>query len=116
MSIALLEPDLLRETVCQGCWLRPAVTKGLATGLARCGACADANVPARVDLFPPLGVYRLTGRAVGPKGPVRWTAAGQIEPVHAERHRGPGAPQSPPDPGPPLPSPAPTPTPGRPPV
>ncbi|GFH36652.1 hypothetical protein SCWH03_28830 [Streptomyces pacificus] len=104
MSIAVLEPEgLLGETVCQGCWLRPAGTKGLATGLARCGGCADANVPARVDLFPPLGIYRLTWVKI---------RRGETE----ARHRGPGAPQSPPDPGPPLPSPAPTPTPGRPPV
>ncbi|MFI1472015.1 hypothetical protein [Streptomyces wuyuanensis] len=104
MTIALLEPEgLLRETVCQSCWLRPAKTKGLADGVARCGTCTDALAPARVDLFPPFGIYRLS-----------WS---KIRRGEAEgRHRGPGGPQSPPDQGPPLPSPPPMPTPGRPPV
>ncbi|MCZ7460131.1 hypothetical protein [Streptomyces sp. WMMC940] len=91
-----------RQPVCQACWQELATTKSLATSLARCGACADANCPARVDLFPPLGIYRLT-----------WSTIRRGE----ARHRGPGSPQTPPNPGPPLPpgGPAPSP-PGTPPV
>ncbi|WP_309144014.1 hypothetical protein [Streptomyces sp. PKU-MA01144] len=80
----------------------PASTR---TGaLERCRGCTEAGYPARVDLFPPFGVYGLTERAV---------RRGEI----AARHRGPGGPQTPPNPGPPLPpgGPAPSP-PGTPPV
>lgn len=88
---------------CEACW-RETVATARAARHAHgrdllCVPCAEAGYPARVDLFPPLGVYGLSARH-----------------LKMGKHGSPGGPQLPPDPGPPLPSPPPTPTPGRPPV
>lgn len=87
---------------CEGCWILPVTTVRRTANGERdllCGSCAAAKIPRRVDLFPPLGVYRLTARR-----------------IEMGKH-GSGSPQSPPDPGPPLPSPPPAPSPpGTPPV
>ncbi|MFE7094600.1 hypothetical protein [Streptomyces erythrochromogenes] len=90
-------------TTCEACWVDPV--EAARTTEHKCGRdllcipCAEAGYPARVDLFPPLGIYGLNGRK-----------------IKMGKHGSPGGPQLPPDPGPPLPSPPPTPTPGRPPV
>lgn len=88
--------------VCEACWVDPVETARTAPHDhgrdLLCIPCAEAGHPARVDLFPPLGIYGLNGRK-----------------LKMGKH-GSGNPQMPPDPGPPLPSPPPTPTPGRPPV
>ncbi|WP_099129593.1 hypothetical protein [Streptomyces sp. ScaeMP-e48] len=86
---------------CEACWVNPVqgvrVTDA-GTDLL-CRPCAVAEYPRRVDLFPPLGVYKLTGRR-----------------IEQGRH-GSGSPQTPPSPGPALPHPPPTPSPpGTPPV
>jgi len=98
MTITLSETDV---RFCEACWTEP-VTAARSTADGQrdllCGSCADANAPRRVDLFPPLGVYKLTARR-----------------IEMGKH-GSGSPQTPPDQGPPLPNPPPTPTPGRPPV
>ncbi|MFI5985959.1 hypothetical protein ACIBEA_34515 [Streptomyces sp. NPDC051555] len=85
---------------CEACWRAPVVAARVRQGVRDllCVPCAEAGCPARVELFPPLGVYGLTA-AKATMG----------------KHAG-GPPQLPPDPGPALPSPPPTPTPGRPPV
>ncbi|MFE9481471.1 hypothetical protein ACFYNM_23045 [Streptomyces spororaveus] len=88
--------------VCEACWIEPVET-ARTTPHSRvrdllCIPCAEGGYAARVDLFPPLGVFGLNGRK-----------------LKMGKH-GSGSPKMPPDPGPPLPSPAPTPTPGRPPV
>ncbi|MFJ7204263.1 hypothetical protein ACIQWR_12105 [Streptomyces sp. NPDC098789] len=87
-------------TTCEACWRAPveAARVGQGPRTLLCLDCAEASHPARVDLFPPLGVYGLTAAKVS-----------------MGKHAG-GPPQLPPDPGPALPSPPPTPTPGRPPV
>ncbi|MFD6889102.1 hypothetical protein [Streptomyces sp. NPDC059957] len=93
-------------TTCEACWRGPvqaARTAAHAHGRdLLCIPCAEAGYLARVDLFPPYGIYKLNGRKL------KMT-------LEMGRH-GSGSPQTPPDPGPPLPSPPPTPTPGRPPV
>lgn len=93
-------------TTCEACWREPVQTaRAAAHAHGRdllCIPCAEAGYPARVDLFPPFGVYKLTGRKL------KMT-------LEMGKH-GSGSPQLPPDPGPHLPSPPPTPTPGRPPV
>ncbi|MFD9306151.1 hypothetical protein ACFWCB_26440 [Streptomyces sp. NPDC060048] len=92
-------------TTCEACWLKPVETARPARHThgrdLLCIPCAEAGYPARVALFPPLGIYGLTGRKLK---------------MDMGKHGTPGGPQLPPDPGPPLPSPPPTPTPGRPPV
>jgi hypothetical protein len=96
--IALSKTDV---HTCEACWNAPAtaVRKSADGRDLLCATCAAGNVPRRVDLFPPYGIYKLTAR--------------QIE---MGRH-GSGAPQTPPSPGPPLPSPPPAPSPpGTPPV
>ncbi|GLX18934.1 hypothetical protein [Streptomyces lavendulae] len=88
---------------CEACWRNPVQAARITTHTTRrdllCVPCAQQNSPTRVDLFPPLGIYKLTWRN---------TTMG--------KHRNPGYPEQPPNPGPPLPSPPPSPTPGRPPV
>ncbi|AZM91029.1 hypothetical protein [Streptomyces sp. W1SF4] len=87
---------------CEACWRNPVQAARTTHTTGRdllCVPCAQQNSPTRVDLFPPLGVYKLTWRK---------TTMG--------KHRNPGYPEQPPNPGPPIPSPPPTPTPGRPPV
>ncbi|MER5932651.1 hypothetical protein [Streptomyces sp. NPDC002054] len=88
---------------CEACWRDPVqAVRTSPLGTCRdllCLSCAEQGYPVRVELFPPLGVYRLS-----------WAK------VTMEKHRNPGYPEPPPNPGPPLPSPPPTPTPGRPPV
>lgn len=90
-------------TTCEACWKQPVeVARTAPHDHGRdllCIPCAEAGHAARVDLFPPLGIYKLNGRT-----------------LKMGKHGSPGGPQLPPDPGPPLPSPPPTPTPGRPPV
>ncbi|GAA2945835.1 MULTISPECIES: hypothetical protein [Streptomyces] len=97
--ITLSETDV---RTCEACWQEPvAAVRTVRDGprALLCIDCALGNAPCRVDLFPPFGVYRLTGRR-----------------VDMGRHAG-GRPQTPPNPGPPLPYPAPTPSPpGTPPV
>ena len=96
--IVLSETDV---RTCEACWKAP-VTASRRTADGRdllCEPCATAGAPRRVDLFPPLGIYRLTARR-----------------IEMGRH-GSGRPQTPPDPGPPLPNPKPAPSPpGTPPV
>ncbi|MFB6517425.1 hypothetical protein [Streptomyces sp. NPDC056401] len=93
-------------TTCEACWREPVETaRTAAHGHGRdllCIPCAEAGYLPRVRLFPPFGIYKLTGRKL------KMT-------LEMGKHGG-GNPQMPPDPGPPLPSPPPTPTPGRPPV
>ncbi|MGW2580854.1 hypothetical protein ACWCYZ_05855 [Streptomyces virginiae] len=88
--------------VCEACWTGLVeVARSSEHGHGRdllCLDCADAGYSARVVLFPPLGIYKLTERI-----------------LKMGKH-GSGSPKLPPDPGPPLPSPPPTPTTGRPPV
>jgi hypothetical protein len=88
--------------VCEACWTNPVeVSRSTQDSHGRdllCIPCAKAGYPPRVTLFPPFGIYKLTGRI-----------------LKMGKH-GSGSPKLPPDPGPPLPRPAPTPTPGRPPV
>ncbi|WP_435886680.1 hypothetical protein [Streptomyces erythrochromogenes] len=90
-------------TACEACWVAPVETARTAEHRhgrdLLCIPCAEAGYRPRVDLFPPFGIYKLSGRI-----------------LKMGKHGSPGGPQMPPDPGPPLPSPAPTPTPGRPPV
>ncbi|MFJ3922997.1 hypothetical protein [Streptomyces sp. NPDC090022] len=90
-------------TTCEACWKEPVqACRFTRDGSKRdllCTSCAAQDYAVRVELFPPLGVYRLT-----------WPK------VTMEKHRNPGYPEPPPNPGPPLPSPPPSPTPGRPPV
>ncbi|MEU6312453.1 hypothetical protein [Streptomyces sp. NPDC047014] len=90
-------------TVCEACWREP-VQAARTTHRDRgrdlvCIPCAQAGCPARVELFPPLGIYGLNGRKLG-----------------MGKRGSPGGPRLPPGPGPPLPSPPPTPAPGRPPA
>lgn len=93
-------------TTCDACWREPVeVARPTPHSHGRdllCIPCAEAGYPARVDLFPPLGIYKINRRTL------KMT-------LEMGKH-GTGSPKLPPDPGPPLPSPAPTPTPGRPPV
>lgn len=88
--------------VCEACWIDPVeVARSTQHDHGRdllCIPCAEAGYPARVDQFPPLGIYKLNRK------------------VLTMGKHGSGSPKMPRDPGPPLPSPAPTPTPGRPPV
>ncbi|MCK8676572.1 hypothetical protein [Streptomyces lichenis] len=96
--------------VCQSCWREPATARRDSSDL--CGECAAGGCPARVDLFPPLGIYGLPARKVPPLGPVRW---GPL--MDDGKHGKPGPPQLPPDPGPhPPPKPRPQSPPGTPPV
>ncbi|MEV8048980.1 hypothetical protein [Streptomyces bacillaris] len=97
MTVTLSETDV---RTCEACWTKP-VTAARSTEAGRdllCEECAEGNCPRRVDLFPPLGIFRLSARR-----------------IEMGKH-GSGPPTMPPNPGPPLPSPPPTPTPGRPPV
>ncbi|OII62862.1 hypothetical protein BJP40_26865 [Streptomyces sp. CC53] len=106
--IQTVRPGDLRPTdtvLCEACWTAQVQCLRLhphGRDLL-CRGCAESGCPPRVELFPPLGIYGVTYRGLG-------------EPYLADRHRGPGSPQTPPHPGPPLPSPPPQPTPGRPPV
>ncbi|MFF2192931.1 hypothetical protein [Streptomyces sp. NPDC058157] len=88
---------------CEACWQNPVQAARVTHAGSRrdllCVLCAQHNHPVRVDIFPPLGIYKLTWRT-----------------ITMGKHRNPGFPEQPPNPGPPLPSPPPTPTPGRPPV
>lgn len=98
MTVALSATDV---RTCEACWTEPVTASRSVGGGQRdllCGGCADANVPRRVDLFPPLGIYRLSARR-----------------IQMGKHSS-GAPKPPPNQGPALPSPKPTTTPGRPPV
>ncbi|MFI5621011.1 hypothetical protein [Streptomyces sp. NPDC051567] len=103
MITAEFETTVTDVVTCEACWRDPVqLVRRVARSPHRdllCGSCAEQEHPVRVELFPPLGVYRLT-----------W------EKVTLAKHRAPGPPQTPPDPGPPLPGPPPAPTPGRPPV
>ncbi|MFE0427619.1 hypothetical protein [Streptomyces sp. NPDC058953] len=87
-------------TTCEACWRAP-VTIARITPTTRdllCTPCAHDHTPPRTSLFPPLGIYRLTHRALdmGKHGKPR--------------------PQLPPDPGPHPPKPTPKSPPGTPPV
>ncbi|MEW1546204.1 hypothetical protein [Streptomyces tsukubensis] len=86
--------------ICEACWNTPVATvRNTAEGRELlCLPCADGNYPARVVLFPPLGIYRLTARK-----------------LEMGKHRKP-KPQLPPDPGPHPPKPTPKSPPGTPPV
>ncbi|MGW1661076.1 hypothetical protein [Streptomyces microflavus] len=98
MTLTLSKTD---TRFCEACWTEPVTASRSVGGGQRdllCGGCAEANAPRRVDLFPPLGMYKLTGRR-----------------IEMGKHSG-GAPKPPPNQGPALPSPKPTTTPGRPPV
>ncbi|AGK78652.1 hypothetical protein SFUL_3734 [Streptomyces microflavus DSM 40593] len=99
MTVTLSATDV---RTCEACWTAP-VTASRSVGDGQrdllCGGCAEANAPRRVDMFPPLGMYRLTARR-----------------IKMGKH-GSGAPKSPPNQGPALPSPPPAPSPpGTPPV
>ncbi|MFF3556483.1 hypothetical protein ACFYXL_24125 [Streptomyces tsukubensis] len=87
-------------THCEACWCEPVtVSRITATGRdLLCAACALADCPPRVVLFPPLGIYRLTHRK-----------------LEMGKHAKP-KPQLPPDPGPHPPKPTPKSPPGTPPV
>ncbi|MEU3836521.1 hypothetical protein ACH4N4_05415 [Streptomyces microflavus] len=98
MTVALSATDV---RTCEACWTKPVTAARSAADGQRdllCGDCAAGQAPRRVDLFPPLGVYRLTARR-----------------IEMGKHSS-GPPKPPPNQGPPLPNPPPTPTPGRPPV
>ncbi|MEU8777850.1 hypothetical protein [Streptomyces sp. NPDC048606] len=103
MITAEFETTATDVVTCEACWKNHVeVARTPRHGVRRdllCVPCAQQDSPVRVELFPPLGIYKLTWRK-----------------VTMDKHRNPGHPELPPDPGPPLPSPAPTPTPGRPPV
>lgn len=96
--IAVSDTDV---RTCEACWknlVRTVRTAGGERDLI-CADCADANVPRRVDLFPPLGIFGLTARR-----------------IRMGKHAS-GSPKPPPNQGPPLPTPKPAPSPpGTPPV
>ncbi|QQZ54170.1 hypothetical protein IFE09_11445 [Streptomyces microflavus] len=98
MTVTLSETEV---RTCEACWIKPVTASRAVDDGQRdllCGDCAEGQAPRRVDLFPPLGIYKLTARR-----------------IKMGKHSS-GPPKSPPDQGPALPSPPPTPTPGRPPV
>ncbi|AZK94954.1 MULTISPECIES: hypothetical protein [Streptomyces] len=86
--------------ICEACWNTTVATvRNTTEGRdLLCVPCADSNYPARVVLFPPLGIYRLTERR-----------------LDLGKHGKP-KPQLPPDPGPHPPKPTPKSPPGTPPV
>ncbi|MFD0359612.1 hypothetical protein ACFVHW_38650 [Streptomyces sp. NPDC127110] len=51
---------------CEACWRNPVQAARTTTHTTRrdllCVPCAQQNSPTRVDLFPPLGIYKLTLR------------------------------------------------------
>jgi len=88
-------------TTCEACWERPvsvARTSPTRTRDLLCVSCARSGYVPRVVLFPPLGVYGLTGRR-----------------IEMGKHAAP-KPGLPPNPGPASPSPKPQSPPGTPPV
>ncbi|MFD9515963.1 hypothetical protein [Streptomyces sp. NPDC059979] len=107
MIVTEFEVSSTDVTTCEACWQQPVETARAAQHShgrdLLCLPCAEAGYPARVDLFPPLGIYKLNRRTLKMA-------------MDMGKHGTPGGPQLPPDPGPHLPSPPPTPTPGRPPV
>ncbi|MET9977579.1 hypothetical protein ACFYOI_03435 [Streptomyces microflavus] len=98
MTLTLSQTDV---RTCEACWIKPVTASRAVEDGQRdllCGDCAEGQAPRRVDLFPPLGVYKLTARR-----------------IEMGKH-GSGAPKPPPNQGPALPNPKPPTTPGRPPV
>ncbi|MFI1829571.1 hypothetical protein ACH41E_24475 [Streptomyces sp. NPDC020412] len=85
---------------CEACWRQPVAVIRRAPGVRDllCDTCATEGNPVRVELFPPLGIYRLTQRR-----------------LDAGKHSKP-TPQLPPAQGPHPPRPTPTLTPGVPPI
>ncbi|WP_239516858.1 hypothetical protein [Streptomyces sp. ICC4] len=55
-------------TTCEACWREPVETARTAAHAhgrdLLCIPCAEAGYAARVDLFPPLGIYKLNGRTL----------------------------------------------------
>ncbi|WP_446039317.1 hypothetical protein [Streptomyces sp. SID1121] len=106
MTVTVALRASLSETdvrTCEACWRAPVgAVRTDADGRALlCVPCAQGGYPRRVDLFPPLGIYKLTSRQVR---------------MSDGKHGG-GTPQTPPNPGPALPTPPPAPSPpGTPPV
>ncbi|MEU9602850.1 hypothetical protein [Streptomyces sp. NPDC048057] len=51
-------------TTCEACWRQRVTTIRTAPGVRDllCDTCATEGNPVRVELFPPLGIYRLTER------------------------------------------------------
>ncbi|MFE7478743.1 hypothetical protein ACPEIF_22395 [Streptomyces sp. NPDC012600] len=92
MTITLSATDV---RTCESCWNAPvAATRRTPVGRdLLCAGCTAADYPRRVDLFPPFGIYRLTGRRI------------------EQGRQGSVPPQMSPDPRPATPHPRPTPSP-----
>ncbi|MET9479906.1 hypothetical protein [Streptomyces sp. NPDC006638] len=121
MALIASQVPLPRTVVrtCEACWRSPVrVVRTDAQGRRDllCESCAVTGFSRRVDLFPPLGIYKLAARVVGlPPRAMPFKVPTGVAEMSDGKHG--GGTQSPPNPGPALPSPPPTPSPpGTPPV